>query len=66
MEGWGKCLNPEKPFEVPGVNGIAVKSKTIDVTGDHFFKSKTTIFTSIVLDLAATPFAPEIPKVVIR
>ena len=33
MAGRVKCLSPQNTFGVSGVNGVAAKSKTIEVTG---------------------------------
>ena len=41
MEGCVKCLSPQNPFGVSGVNSIAAKSNTIEVN-DWFFKHKKT------------------------
>ena len=34
------CLSPQKTFGVSGVNSVAAKSNTIDVTGDRVFNCK--------------------------
>ena len=35
VEGWAKCLGPQNPFRISGVNSVAGKSNTIEVHGDQ-------------------------------
>ena len=35
MEGGVKCLSPQNTFGVSGVNSVAAKSNTIEVTSDR-------------------------------
>ena len=40
MEGWVKCLSPQNTFGVSGVNSVAAKSNTIDVTGGPLLQTE--------------------------
>ena len=63
MEGWVKCLTPQNTFGVSGVNSVAAKSNTIEVTGgpilptdillwSHVHVRKHTLHTSSLLQVA--------------
>ena len=41
MEGGGgvKCLSPQHTFGVSAVNSVAAKSKSMELTADHFLQT---------------------------